>query len=405
MTTTTLITSVESLKPVRPVLAPPPQRFRRPATWKSKLLLSIGATFAILAALEIGFRIFDVFFPKKTQLANPFLLFRGKLYDWSTHLKTPLQVIQPNGRQVLRIVCIGGSTTQDATAFGEQGITYPTALQTVLNEELGTNSGVIVETFNFGIASHSTLHDLIMLETEVLQLNPDLVVVYENINDLLVNYFPGATNPAYANKFLHQFYLPPEFHAEKKCWLDNSRVYSWASRGLRRLFWYQVRYTDEPVELQHAEVFRNNLRNICAIARMHRIPLMFGEQAMVADQELFERHFKTKCYNPDIYYPRIAQFKEHFERYNAIVREVSAEQGVICADPYTLLKNRPELFADVVHVHAEGARIVGREFARTLIESGVFAALIDAKRNTARDAAAAAEARPAIVCDQKTGPR
>jgi hypothetical protein len=140
------------------------------------------------------------------------------------------------------------------------------------------------------------------------------------------------------------------------------------------------------------------LRNICAIAKMHRIPLMFGEQAMDADRELFERHFQTKCYNPDICYPRIAQFKEHFERYNAIVREVAAEQGVICADPYTLLKDRPELFADVVHLHAEGARLVGRTFARTLIESGAFAALIHAKRNTRGDAAAAAQARPVLVC-------
>src|SRR5262249_23062946 len=142
----------------------------------------------------------------------------------------------------------------------------------------------VVETINFGIASHSTLHDLFMFETEALQLKPDLVIVYENINDLLVNYFPGPTNPAYANKFLHAFYLPPEFHADQKSWLDHSRVYRWASRGMRRLFWYQVRYADERMELRHADVFRSHLRNICAIARMHRIPLMFGEQAMAADQ-------------------------------------------------------------------------------------------------------------------------
>lgn len=405
MTVTIVTTTVEAPELRRPVLAPAPKPPPPRARWRSKLLLSLGTTLAILTALEIGFRVFDVFFPKKTQLANPFLLFRGKLYDWSTLLKMPEQVIQPNGRKVFRIVCIGGSTTQDATAFGEEGITYPTALQAALNEQLGADRDIVVETINFGIASHSTLHDLIMLETEALQLKPDLVIVYENINDLLVNYFPGPTTPAYANKFLHPFYLPPEFQADRKHWLDNSRVYSWASRGLRRLFWYQVRYTDEPIELRHAEVFRTNLRNICAIARLHEIPLMFGQQAMVADRELFERHFKTKCYNPDISYPRAQQFKEHFERYNAIVRQVAAEQGVICADPYSLLKDRPELFADVVHLHAEGARLVGREFARTLIESGAFAALIDAKRKTARGTRPAVDSVPAVVSTQNNEPR
>jgi hypothetical protein len=116
---------------------------------------------------------------------------------------------------------------------------------------------------------------------------------------------------------------------------------------------------------------------------MNHVPLMFGQQAMANSTELFERHFTTKSYNPDIFYPRIDQFQRHFERYNAVVHEVAEEQGIPCADPYSVLKNRPELFADVVHLHAEGARLVGREFARALTESGTFAALVNEKRKAA----------------------
>ncbi len=363
-------------------------------TWRSRLLLVLGATLGTLVLLELGFRTYDALAQglpfwwdpaaaakKRTQLCNPFLLFRGTQQDWTTRAKTPEQVIVPDGRKVIRIVCLGGSTTQDATAFFEGQVTYPTELQRLLNEELGPSSAVVVETINAGFASHSTLHMLILLETELLALKPDLVIVYENINDLLVNYFPGPATPVYANKFLHPFYMPPEMTVEKTTWLDHSRLFTWARDRVRAIVWYDVEYTDDPVELRHEEAYRTNLWNIAAVAKAHGIPVAFGQQAMVADRDLFELHFKTKSYNRSVRYPRIDQLTQHFERYNAIVREVAAEQNAPCADPYAILKVRPDLFADVVHVHPEGARIVAREFARTLIESGRFREIIEAKRD------------------------
>src|SRR5262245_17074150 len=102
MTMNTTPIQIAEARPARPA-----------ASWKSKLLLSLGTFLAIVVLLEIGFRVYDVFSPKGTKLANPFLLFRGGIYDFHTLFKTPEQVVRANGRKVLRIVCIGGSTTQD----------------------------------------------------------------------------------------------------------------------------------------------------------------------------------------------------------------------------------------------------------------------------------------------------
>jgi hypothetical protein len=302
------------------------------------------------------------------------------MQDWHSRAKTPDQVIAPNGRKVFRIVCLGGSTTQDMTAFVHGGITYPTELQRVLNERLGPDSDVVVETINAGFAAHSTMHMLILLQTELLALKPDLLIVYENVNDLMVNYFPGPTSPTYASKFTHPFYLPPEMIVAKATLLDHSRLYTWGRDRYRAVAGNEIRYGDGRFELAHAASFRTNLLNIHAIAQRHGIPVVFGLQAFAADQQLFHNHFKSKTYNDEIVYPRIDVLHDHFRQYHQIVREVANECGCLCADPYAPLLAHPEYFADVVHLRPDGARIVGQTFAHVLLGSSEYPAWLAARR-------------------------
>jgi lysophospholipase L1-like esterase len=358
--------------------------------------LLVGSLLLTFLGLEVGFRTYDCLahgFPflwdpalsskKQTQLCNPFLLFRGGYKDYRLRAKKPEQVIEPAGRQVLRIVCLGGSTTQDMTAFVEEGVTYPTELQRILNQRLGTASEVVVETINAGFAAHSTLHMLILLETELLDLRPDVLIVYENINDLMVNYFPGPTTPAYANKFLHAYYLPPELTVERATFLDHSRFYTWTRDRFRTVAGKGIRYTDEPIELRHAEVYRRNLQMIVTVAEAHGIQVVLGQQALAVDQELFEKHFGCKSFNPDMAYPRLRPLAEHFDRYNAIVGEVAAAKRIPCVNVRERLRGRHELFVDVVHLHAAGAREVGDEFANALWQDVRFQELLAAKRREA----------------------
>lgn len=372
--------------------SPPGPRFSGGRVWFYRLALASGSILASLLALEIGFRAYDSAccgFPflwdpalssrKQTTLCNPFLLFRGGWQDYRLRAKRPDQVVEPNGRELIRIVCLGGSTTQDTTAFVEEGITYPTELQRLLNERLADDR-IVVETINAGFAAHSTLHMLVLLQTELLELKPDVLIVYENINDLTVNYFPGPTSPAYANKFLHPYYLPPEMTVERATFLDHSRFYTWTKARLKTLANRSIRYTDEPLDLPHAQVFRRNLENILAVAQAHGIHVVLGQQALAADRRLFEKHFRTKSYNTVVAYPRIEQLVRHFERYNEIVREVADAHGLTCVNVYERLKYRSDLFADVVHLHAAGSREVAQEFADRIWEDPGFQRILAEKR-------------------------
>lgn len=84
---------------------------------------------------------------------------------------------KPEGE--FRIVCIGGSTTY-TTMVNDHRLSYPAQLQAAL-EKRGYGP---VKVINAGTGSWSSWESLINLQFRVLDVQPDLVIVYHAINDV-----------------------------------------------------------------------------------------------------------------------------------------------------------------------------------------------------------------------------
>jgi hypothetical protein len=197
-----------------------------------------------------------------------------------------------------------------------------------------------------------------------------------------VNYFPGDTSPAYAKCYAHAHFLPQAMNAPEPTLLDHARTYRWVRESVRLPVWYRVKYADPNVEipLRHADQYRQNLRSLATICKACGVRVVFGRQAYYSDRLLLEKHLTSKSFSPEIEYPEPAQLHEHFQAYLQIVSEVARREKAPCADPYAILKDHEELFADHVHLHASGARVVAEEFARCLMDSGLFSELVMTKR-------------------------
>lgn len=88
-----------------------------------------------------------------------------------------ITIEKPEG--VFRIVCLGASTTYgDGVASYLDA--YPYQLQQYLHEQGFTR----VEVINAGVPGYTTWELLINFEFRVLDLDPDLVIVYEGVNDV-----------------------------------------------------------------------------------------------------------------------------------------------------------------------------------------------------------------------------
>lgn len=85
----------------------------------------------------------------------------------------------PKPPGVYRIVCLGGSTTY-SMGVDDYTDSYPYRLQQELREE----GSAPVEVINAGVPGYASVESLINFELRVLDLEPDMLIVYHGINDV-----------------------------------------------------------------------------------------------------------------------------------------------------------------------------------------------------------------------------
>lgn len=90
--------------------------------------------------------------------------------------------IVPKPKGVFRIVCIGASTTEEGVSNRD---TYPKFLERILRDYFKTEE---IEVFNCGI-SGMTLNRHIAKLPEYIVFQPDIVVIYEGVNDIVYGLF------------------------------------------------------------------------------------------------------------------------------------------------------------------------------------------------------------------------
>jgi len=90
-----------------------------------------------------------------------------------------VQIPKPDG--TFRIVTLGGSTTYSTGTSADES--YPAFLQQILRDEYGYDN---VEVVNAGFLGYTTWENLTTFAFRALELEPDLVMLYMGVNDLVV---------------------------------------------------------------------------------------------------------------------------------------------------------------------------------------------------------------------------
>lgn len=248
--------------------------------------------------------------------------------------------IKPPG--VFRIACLGGSTTY-GSGVEDPSQAYPGALERELRIR-----GHAVEVVNAGCPGWSSLQSLINLQIRVLELAPDLVIVYHGINDV----HPRLVWPPRAYRRDQTGYIAPR-PLSPRWWEASSVLRTLAVLGglvepeasLSRLlgeppptdfsieFWRQTRDGVYPrgifAEVSAAKMlatnrpvfFEANLRSMAAISRASGAATVFMTWAY--DRGVSPRND-----------PRLAtmEYQEAIAEQNNVVRNLSVELGAPLLD-------------------------------------------------------------------------
>jgi GDSL-like Lipase/Acylhydrolase family len=354
---------------------------------RDNIFLSIVSVIATLLFLEAALRTYDLvrgyglFNTKGNLLTKPIrkpIPFRMFGFDPYVMVGSSTLISDRWGRQfplkksagTFRIVCFGGSTTENKVGDHH----YPALLQEELRRRAKTDN---IEVINVGNSAYATPHSIILLALDVISWGVDLVVLSENINDLLVMYFPDFRLD-YWNKYAHEFFTQPDY-AMRYSWsnivFQHSRLYWFLSHRLKRITLETNpkstgirRQSYNEIHLRQAEsVFERNLKTFINIADSGGFSIMLGTQPLEPSEEYFLRHMAHKPYNDVVVYPPHNEFLKHHAAYNRVLREVSKEMDVDLVDNERIFGGNPVYFKDFVHYTEMGLRKLSENYATAIV--------------------------------------
>jgi hypothetical protein len=289
------------------------------------------------------------------------------------------EVAVPKPDGVYRIVLLGGSTTY-STGIDDYGKSYPVVLQ----QGLRASGHGQVEVVNAGCSMYSSWESLINLQFRVLDLEPDLVIVYHGINDV----HPRFVHPASA--------YTGDNHGSRMAFIDRPQS-AWDCLALLRVVrtvcgqrrgnaGMGVFQTYHGVETNHADqfelqkkggtypagifesvpahrmladnppvFFERNLRSIAGICQAQNIDCMLMTFA-VSSQFIDE--------------PRVTseEYTSAYVEQNEVVRGLAGECQIPCLDFAAVMPHDREYWEDGRHVTEVGA-VVKAEFVANFVRT------------------------------------
>ncbi len=275
----------------------------------------------------------------------------------------------------LEIVFLGGSTTEGLFVTPDRRFPY------LVGRQLEDSLGIPVNTYNGGRSGNVSMHAVLSFLAKVAPMHPKYVVLMENINDLAVlSHLGGYWNPDSPRPFL----VEPS-HAWQgetggplrrmkdalKAVLPNTYDVLWSTwnrlKGAKSSpdEFAAVRGKEPPYDQARVEAsFRQSVETFVAVARIWQSTPVLMTQAnrflVQPDTEI------AATWDPKIQGVEYGEFRRRYERFNAMIRKIAAEQKVPLIDlAHELSPGRLDMY-DAVHFTDLGseraAAVISRAF-------------------------------------------
>ncbi|NQT22612.1 MAG: SGNH/GDSL hydrolase family protein [Candidatus Omnitrophica bacterium] len=294
------------------------------------------------------------------------------------------EIVMPKPEGEYRIVCLGGSTTYTSKIEDYQ-LSYPYLLEKNLIDAGYKNVKVV----NAGCSAWSSMESMINFEIRVLDLDPDMVIVYHGINDVhprLVwppsayrgdgsgSKIPGIPYIYTPSVFEYStlirgvmiklglskphsaitgiLTIPPEtYYGDlfREQMID--KIYP--SGIFKKISAEQMLMTNQPI------YFRRNIENIVILARENGIKTILATFAYSPLFEELPRAFSK-------------EYRTAYEETNNVLKAVAEKNDVNLFDFAGLFPNDKRYYTDGRHVSEEGAKLKAKLFAQYIIDNNLI---------------------------------
>ncbi len=282
--------------------------------------------------------------------------------------RSPERPWAKSGNGVLRILCSGGSTTLDMLAADDE-TSWPWLLEQRLREE-----NLQVEVWNSSMPAWSSMENTISLLVRDVDLEPDIIVLYQGINDLraasLQPFDRQYEGHARQVRQVSGFHIQPLVWHEKSLLLEKLRDVVKGPEDPRRRLGIEHSGERLPEILdQGVEVFARNVLSFIGIGRSRGAAIVLATQ-MIRVREEFAA--EAQGYLGGMFPGLVpGNAVEQLERLNDVLRKLAAEnEGVLLADAARDISWGDADFGDPMHFSRGGSEKFV-EFIESIVVTGM----------------------------------
>ncbi|MEA1996136.1 MAG: SGNH/GDSL hydrolase family protein [Gemmatimonadota bacterium] len=343
---------------------------------RTQIVLLAASTIITLASVELGARLWLNHMAAPEEFYNYSLYTDIEQFNYAPHhylnyYPTPdyqkgstfhnslgyrnreFPIKKPEG--TCRIAVLGGSTTYE-TGVEDNSRIFTVQLESVLNRDYGCR----VEVINAGASGYTSWETLLNLVFRVLDLEPDLVIIYQGFNDVYVRLMKPGAYLADNSGYRKQWTPPPVPVWEHSCMLriisrrlgltNPTALYFFVKRMENRSDdWLDALERNPPV------YFRRNLNNIVALARANDVRIMLS----------------TFAHTPLYATYTAPAYLKGLEEHNEIIARVAEEKEIPLFDFASVMPSDSVYWTDGIHHSEQGARLKAGLFARFIVEGGL----------------------------------
>lgn len=277
---------------------------------------------------------------------------------------TEQKVQVPKPKDVFRILCLGGSTTEEGRLTNES---YPDFLKELLRKKYPKKK---IEVINAGKYFYNTQHSIIQYLFYLKELKPDLIIFFHGVNDLITSF----TTPPYSSSPFRKDY--GHFYGALARIVYPTKF----EEFLLRFFYADLRKPELiPVSFSDWKSlysFRRNLETFIEITQNEGIALILSNQAHCFSEKntsrpdflLFIRDFLID----KKHYADEKSWYEGINLFNQVTRETAEKFSIPFVDQAAVFKGRRNLFTDAFHMKIEGRKIKARLFFEKIVQTGLI---------------------------------
>jgi lysophospholipase L1-like esterase len=302
------------------------------------LIVIIG----VLIAYPFTDWLYDRFMAEKLVEFHPYLQLTPPAY---------VPVKQETGKPLVKILCLGGSTTEFTDS---NGLGWPEYAQRMIQPVMPDSE---VQVYNLGRQWYTTLHTLIDYETNLRRHRPNVIIAMHGVNDLMQNadfsYFSmGPFREDYGH-FLGPIYRMVTCPGAV-CNMDM----------VAGMMWYApTRLIIETDRFPGLAPFERNIKTMADLAKNDGTTVILATQPYLIKENMTqkEKDALIMVNRESIGRTKRWSYKtalSGIRQYNDKIRQIARERDLLLIDVEPLVPKTLEYFIDDVHFSDKGFKVV-----------------------------------------------